>query len=160
MDTVLWLFEQAMALQGKNGYKVWDTIDKKALQLDIQNGLQYKILKGNTISCIFSIQYTDPLIWRERDRNDAVYLHRIVVNPELKGQKQFAHILNWARQFAEQRNLSFVRMDTWADNEQLIAYYKSFEFTFIETYRTPDAPELPLQNRNLDVALLQLKINN
>jgi hypothetical protein len=28
LDEILWLFEQAMDLQGKNGYKVWSGIDK------------------------------------------------------------------------------------------------------------------------------------
>ncbi len=89
LNTVLWLFEQAMELQGKNGYKVWEGIDKIALQKDINEGLQYKIVKGNDILCIFSIQHNDPFIWRDRDQNDAIYLHRIVVNPNFKGKSNF-----------------------------------------------------------------------
>ena len=57
LNSVLWLFEQAMELQGKNGYKVWDGIDKIALEKDIKSRLHYKILKGKDILCIFSIQY-------------------------------------------------------------------------------------------------------
>jgi ribosomal protein S18 acetylase RimI-like enzyme len=159
LNNVLGLFEQAMSLQGKNGYKVWDTIDVLALEKDIEKNLQYKIVRGDDILSIFSIQYNDPFIWRERDRNDAVYLHRIVVNPAFKGQRQFENILNWAKQFAHQNKLKYVRMDTWADNKKIINYYTSFGFVFIETYKTPDVPELPLQNRNLHVALLELKIS-
>jgi ribosomal protein S18 acetylase RimI-like enzyme len=160
LDTVLWLFEQAMDLQGKNGYKVWEGIDKIALEKDIKEGLQYKIVKDNDILCIFSVQYNDPFIWRERDQNDAIYLHRIVVNPNFKGQKQFQKVLNWAKQFARQNNLKFVRMDTWADNKKIIDYYKTFGFGFIENYKTTDATELPIQNRNLNVALLEMELND
>jgi ribosomal protein S18 acetylase RimI-like enzyme len=156
LDKILWLFEQAMDLQGKNGYKVWSGIDKIALEKDIENGLQYKIVKDNDILCIFSIQHNDPFIWRDRDRDDAVYLHRIVVNPNFKGQRQFEKVLDWAKYFAREKNLKFVRMDTWADNEKIIDYYKSFGFEFIEYYRTTDASELPIQNRNLNVALLEM----
>ena len=156
LDKILWLFEQAMDLQGKNGYKVWSGIDKTALEKDIENGLQYKVVRDNDILCIFSIQHSDPLIWRDRDQNDAIYLHRIVVNPNFKGQRQFEKVLTWAKQFARQKNLKFVRMDTWADNEKIIDYYKSFGFEFIENYKTTDAPELPIQNRNLNVALLEM----
>jgi hypothetical protein len=39
LDKILWLFEQAMDLQGTNGYKVWGGIDKAALEKDIENGL-------------------------------------------------------------------------------------------------------------------------
>jgi dihydrofolate reductase/ribosomal protein S18 acetylase RimI-like enzyme len=157
LDEVLWLFKQAMTLRGKNGYKVWSDIDKIALEKDIANGLQYKIVSGNDILCIFSIQHNDPFIWRDRDQSDAIYLHRIVVNPNFKGQRQFEKVLDWATDFARQRNLKFIRMDTWADNEKIIDYYKSFGFQFIEYYKTPNANELPIQNRNLHVALLEIE---
>lgn len=110
--------------------------------------------------CIFSIQFKDPFVWRERDRGDALYLHRIVSHPGFKGQRQFQLVLDWARAFARERNLSFERMDTWASNAKIIAYYKSFGFVFIENYRTPDTPELPLQNRDLEVALLELELGS
>jgi len=51
-------------------------------------------------------------------------------------------------------------MDTWADNESLINYYKSFGFKLIENYKTTNAPELPMQNRNLNVALLEIKLSD
>lgn len=158
LEDVLWLFQQAMELQGRNGYKVWEDVDKAGLQKDIENGLQYKIVQGNDMLCIFSIQYSDPFIWRDRDRDDAIYLHRIVVNPNFKGQKQFQKVLDWAKDFAQSKGLQFVRMDTWADNLKIIEYYKSFGFAFIENYTTPNTPQLPFQNRNLNVALLELKL--
>lgn len=156
LDEILWLFEQAMDLQGKNGYKVWSGIDKIALEKDIENGLQYKIVSDNYILCIFSIQHNDPFIWGDKDQNDAIYLHRIVVHPNFKGQRQFEKVLNWTKNFARKKNLKFVRMDTWADNEKIIDYYRSFGFEFVEYYTTTDAPELPIQNRDLNVALLEM----
>lgn len=155
---ILLLFEQAMKLQGQNGYKVWDDIDKIGLGNDIADKLQYKITKGSDILCIFSVQFSDPLIWRDRDKNDAIYLHRIVVNPNFKGQRQFEKVLNWAKQFVRQHGLKYVRMDTWADNSRIINYYKSFGFKFLENYKTSDEPELPIQNRNLNIALLEMKV--
>lgn len=159
-DVISLLFKKAMELQGKNGYKVWNDIDEAALKEDIRNKLQYKILKGNEIVCIFSIQYNDPFIWNNRDKNDAIYLHRIVVNSNFKGQRQFEKVLNWAMQFAQHNNLEFIRMDSWADNENLINYYKSFGFKLIENYKTTNAQELPIQNRNLNVALLEIKLSD
>lgn len=158
LHKILWLFEQALGLQGKNGYKVWSSIDKAAVEKDIENGLQYKIVRDADILCIFSIQHNDPFIWRDRDQNDAIYLHRIVANQNFKGQRQFENVLNWAKSFARQKNLKFVRMDTWADNEKIIDYYKTFGFEFIEYYKTADIPELPAQNRNLNVALLEMAL--
>jgi ribosomal protein S18 acetylase RimI-like enzyme len=160
LDIVHWLFGQAMDLQGKNGYQVWEEIDNIALEKDIDKGLQYKIVKDNDMLCIFSIQYNDPFIWRNKDQHDAIYLHRIVVNPNFKGQKQFQKVLNWAMQFARKNKLKFVRMDTWAGNKKIIDYYQSFGFKFIENYQTPNTIELPIQNRNLNVALLEMELDD
>ena len=160
IEIILWLFKQAMELQGKNDYKVWEEIDTIGLEKDIENNQQYKVMLDNNILCIFSVQFNDRFIWREKDKDDAIYLHRIVVNPKFKGQKQFEKVLNWARQFAKQKNLKYVRMDTWADNSKIISYYKTFGFNFIENYITTNTSELPVQNRNLHVALLQLEIDN
>lgn len=157
-DLIIGLFEKVMRLQGEKGYKVWTEIDQTALRRDIETGLQYKITSGDAVLCLFSIQLRDPFIWRERDRADAIYLHRIVTNPDYKGQGLFKKVLDWATGFAREHNLSYVRMDTWADNQQLIDYYRTFGFTFVENYKTTDVPELPQQNRNLDVALLEVQI--
>lgn len=156
---VIWLFNEAIKMQNKNGYKVWKSIDKEALQSDIINKLQFKIVKDEDILCIFSIQHDDPFIWRDKDKDDAIYLHRIVVNPNFKGQRLFEKVLTWLIQFAKLKDRKFIRMDTWADNLQLIEYYKSFSFRFIKNYQTADTQELPIQNRNLNLALLELEVN-
>ncbi len=158
LPSIAHLFDQAMSLQGKNGYIVWNGIDQSALHQDIDRGLQYKIIQGSDILCLFSVQYSDPFIWRDRDQNDAIYLHRVVVNPEFKGKRQFEKVVRWATQFAKDNALKYVRMDTWADNRKIIDYYLTFGFRFVENYHTGDEPALPVQNRNLDVALLELAV--
>lgn len=160
LPCVFSLFDYAISLQGKNGYKVWDHIDKAGLIKDVEDGCQYKIQENANVLCIFSIQYGDPFIWRGRDKNDAIYLHRIVANPQFKGQRQFEKVLSWAVKHALTNHLSYVRMDTWADNLKIIEYYKAFGFNILETYVTPNAVELPVQNRNIAVALLELRITD
>jgi ribosomal protein S18 acetylase RimI-like enzyme len=158
LPMVLWLFEQAMMLNNQQGYKVWTTIDKMALQKDIEENLQYKMIQGKDVRCIFSVQYSDPFIWGERDASDAIYLHRIVVHPDFRGQRQFEDVLAWSKQVARERQLSYIRMDTWSDNSRIIRYYESFGFSLMGMRTTDDTPELPVQNRNLKVALLELKV--
>jgi len=79
-------------------------------------------------------------------------------NPEFKGQRQVEKILNWIIDLAKEKGLKYVRMDTWADNPNIIAYYKSYGFYFIENYTTANTPELPGQHRNLKVALLEFEL--
>lgn len=157
-EEVTKLFKYALSLQGKDGYRVWDSIDEAALLSDIKNKYQYKIVQNDEIICIFSIQYQDPVIWRDRENNDSIYLHRIVTNAKYKGQKCFAKVLNWAKDHALRDNRNFVRMDTWADNPRIIDYYKSFGFQYIEHFTTGDDLSLPKQHRNVELVLMELKI--
>ncbi len=154
-----WLFEEAIAYQKRKGYKVWNGYDKGILQSDVANRLHYKVTEGKHISCIFSICYSDKVIWKEKDQGDAVYLHRIVVNPNFKGQKQFGKILDWTIDHARKKNIKYIRMDTWADNPNIIEYYESFGLKFIGNSTTPDSEELPIQVRNLSLALLEYALN-
>ena len=48
-------------------------------------------------------------------------------------------------------------MDTWADNPTIIDYYKSFGFVFLNNFVTSDTLNLPVQHRNISLALLEYK---
>ena len=151
-------FEESVAYQEKNGYPAWKHYDKVVIRNDMETKLQYKIIIDGMMAMVFSVRYNDRLIWRDMDNGDSVYLHRIVVNPKFKGRKLFQVVLKWALDHARNRGLRFIRMDTWADNPSIIGYYKTFGFTSIETYTTPDSPELPVHNRKLPLTLLQYEI--
>ena len=156
---IYWLFDEAIAYQQRNNYPVWPDYDKAVLKRDIENQRQFKVMIGDTLVGIFSICYTDKIVWRERDNGQAVYLHRIVVNPQQKGKKLFGNVLAWARQHAEEKGLTHIRMDTWADNPTIIAYYQRFGFRIVDYYTTPDSEALPVQQRGNDIVLLEYKIN-
>lgn len=151
------LFEKAIQYQQTNGYIGWKSYDKAFIRKDVEQGLLFKIVCDDKVICIFSVCYTDELIWREREKGDALYLHRIVLNRDFRGVKIFAVVLEWAIQQVREQNLRFIRMDTWAGNTKLIDYYKSYGFNFIENYTTSNTPDLPEQHRNLNVALLELE---
>jgi len=158
LEFIYSLFDSAIEYQKRNGYSVWRGYDKDALKNDIDAGNQYKILIDSQIAIVFSVCYSDKIIWRDRELGNSVYLHRIVVNPVFKGQKLFGQILTWAIDHSKRKGLSSIRMDTWGDNPTIIDYYKSFGFSFIETYTTPDSTELPSQHRNLGLALLEMRL--
>lgn len=149
------LFDEAIAYQKRNGYPVWPDYDKDVLQQDIAQQLQFKVLSEGIIHGIFSICYRDEIVWRERENGQAIYLHRIVVNPEMKGKNLFGEVLDWAQQRAQEKQLPAIRMDTWADNPTIIAYYQSFGFKIIDYYTTPNSEALPVQQRGNDIVLLE-----
>jgi GNAT superfamily N-acetyltransferase len=151
------LFDHSIVYQEKNGYPVWRDYDKHAIVRDIENKNQYKAVNKQGTGIIFSVAYHDKIIWRAHDKGESVYLHRIVVNPDFKGQKLFGLIVDWAIEHIHQKGLRSIRMDTWAANKTIIKYYQSFGFEVIEDYTTPDTPELPVHNRNLALTLMEYK---
>jgi len=160
MDMICRLFDEAIIFQKAHNYTGWETYDTEYIRADLDSGLLFKVVTGNGIMGIFSICYTDRLIWREREKGDALYLHRIVLNREFKGEKVFRKILDWSLAAASGKKLRYIRMDTWAENEKIISYYKSYGFAFLENYTTPATEELPVQHRNLKVALLELELGS
>ncbi len=152
------LYDEAIRYQQANGFPVWVDFDKRVLESDVLNGNHYKVVVNSQVAIVFSVCYSDKIIWRDKEKGDALYLHRIVVNPVFRGQKLFGVIVDWTTRHARRMKLRFIRMDTWASNVVLIEYYKSFGFAFIEHYKTPDSIELPAQNRKLELALLELRV--
>jgi ribosomal protein S18 acetylase RimI-like enzyme len=159
LEIIYQLFEEAIQFQQKNKYIGWLSYDKEYIQKDVEENLLFKLVNEESIVCIFSICYSDKLIWRGKEKGDAIYLHRIVLNRTFQGEKGFQKILNWTLGYAKERLLKYIRMDTWAENEKLISYYKTYGFRFIENYTTANTEALPIQHRNLKVALLELDIS-
>jgi len=149
------LFDQSVTYQQNRGYPDWKNYDRAAIISDAENNKQYKLMLGDTTGIVFSVCYADKLIWREMDKGDSVYLHRIVVNPACKGNKLFGAILNWAIGHAKQNGYRNIRMDTWAANQNIIRYYEGFGFLIVQKYTTPDIEALPVHNRNLEMVLLE-----
>lgn len=159
LDFVFEMFEQSILYQEKKGYVVWRDYDRQAIVHDIELKQHYKIEIDNKIAIAFSVAYADKIIWRQYDTGNAIYLHRIVVNPEFKGQKLFGNILDWAIGHAHKKNLTSVRMDTWANNPTIQKYYRQFGFQVVENFITPDSTELPQHNRKLAITLLEYPLN-
>jgi ribosomal protein S18 acetylase RimI-like enzyme len=158
LNIILRLFERAIQYQKENNYIGWKSMDGKFIETDIQQGLLYKVLSEDRILGIFCVCFIDKLIWRDKENGDAIYLHRIVLNREYAGVKIFRTVLHWAIKYAKKNSLKYVRMDTWAENTKLIGYYKNYGFRFIENYTTENTRDLPVQHRNLNVALLEFEI--
>jgi ribosomal protein S18 acetylase RimI-like enzyme len=158
LELIFDLFEQSISYQEKKGYPVWKNYDRNAIIKDIENKNHYKVIVGSSVGIVFSVAYTDKIIWRDLDEGESIYLHRIVVNPGLKGQRLFGKIVDWGISHCQQKGLKSIRMDTWAANPTILEYYKTYGFKVIETYTTPDTTALPVHNRKLALTLLEYKL--
>lgn len=157
LPSIVQWFDASIQYQVRKGYPTWGNYDQGAVMRDIKDGNSYKVVNDQGAGIVFSVVYADKIIWRHHDDGKSIYLHRIVVNPEFKGQKLFGEILNWAKDEVKKKGLTHIRMDTWQNNPVIKDYYKSYGFEEVEDYTTPDSEELPAHNRNLALTLLEYR---
>ena len=158
-DFICWMYDEAIRYQKRNNYVGWESIDKEYLKNEIENGLNYKLIQEDSILCAWGVVFSDPLIWREKENGSSIYMHRVVVNPNFKGQKLFQKVLKWAIDYSIESNLTSIRIDTWTANPAIIEFYKKYGFKVVEEYTTGNTKDLPVQHRNLEITLLEYSIN-
>jgi predicted GNAT family N-acyltransferase len=131
LENIFSLFDSAIEYQKKKGFDLWPQFSKELIETEIKENRHWKIMEGGVIACIFSVIYDDPVIWVEKNVDPSVYLHRITINPLLKGKEIVTIIKDWALDHAKKNNKKYVRMDTWGNNENLKNYYEKCGFNYI-----------------------------
>ena len=131
LDTIFFLFDKAIEYQSRNGYELWPRFSRRWIEDEIAGKRHWKVILEGKIACVFSVMYNDPVIWLEKDKDPAVYLHRIAVHPEFKGKRMVRHIREWAMQHAKEKHKKYLRMDTWGNNESIRNYYIKCGFNYI-----------------------------
>lgn len=158
LDTIFDLFASAIAYQQKNNFELWPQFSRQMIGQEIGEGRHWKILHGETIACVFSVLYNDPVIWGvERDKEPSVYLHRIAINPQYKGRGMMKLIREWALQHARDSNRLYVRMDTWGNNIRLRDYYTACGFAYIGQQYLTETKGQPGHYGGSVLSLFQLK---
>jgi Acetyltransferases len=158
LEAIFHLYDEAVAFQKTVSNKHWKPFDRELVQTEINEGRQWKILENGEIACIFVIAYSDPFIWGERGHGKAVYIHRIVTNPAFRGGNYVQHIVNWARQHVKETGNTYIRMDTWGDNQRLIEYYTSCGFTFLGVFAPDDISLLPKHYSDITLAFFEMEV--
>lgn len=131
IDFILYLNKEAIAYQRSKGYNLWPVFERSLIETELKENRSWKLIDGEIIACTFSVLYSDPLIWQERNSDPAVYLHRIAVNPCYKGRQLITVVRDWAILHAKEMNKRFVRMDTWGNNLNMREYYIRHGFSYL-----------------------------
>ncbi|MGZ3899693.1 MAG: GNAT family N-acetyltransferase [Bacteroidia bacterium] len=158
IDFIFFLFNAAISYQAQKGYNLWPQFERSLIEHEIKEKCHFKIVSNGEIVCVFSVLYSDPVIWMEKNKDPAVYLHRIAVNPKYKGKKLMNVIRGWAIGHAQQMHKQFVRMDTWGNNEVLRDYYIGCGFNYIGQQFLEEAEGLPVHYGGSELSLFEIKI--
>ncbi|WP_394674460.1 GNAT family N-acetyltransferase [uncultured Chryseobacterium sp.] len=101
-----------------------------------------------------------PQIWKERNEDPALYIHRIATDPDFRGQNLVTEIVRWAKEYATRNNKVFIRMDTVGENKGLITYYEKCGFEFLRLSTLKNTEALPAHYSNATVCLFEIKLNS
>ena len=134
-------------------------MDIDRVETEIRERRLWKIVEGRAIACIFSVLYSDPLLWRDRNADGAMYLHRIVTSPDFRGRGYIAKITAWAKEHAKAKGLRFVRLDTWKDNDKLVNLYLKSGYKYVSTVQLSDAETTPKHYVQNKISLFQIDIS-
>ena len=138
------LWQQAASFQAAIDAPAWTTFPEAIIAADMADARHFMGMRDDGVcSGYFSVVWRDEAIWQDRDRNDAIYIHRMCGNTAARGERFAALVFDWAIRFAIGAGRAFVRMDTWAENARLIAYYERCGFIRVGTRVIGDEPRLP-----------------
>lgn len=137
---------------------VWPEFSREMVETEIAGKRQWKLLIDGRIACVWATTFSDEQIWEEMNNDAAVYIHRIVTNPDFRGRNFVGIIVDWAKEYAAAHHKDFVRLDTIGNNIGLIKHYTNAGFTFLGMFDLKDTTGLPDHYHNAPAALFQVKL--
>ncbi len=159
IDTIFEFYNLAVAYQKTVFNKHWQGFSKELVQTEISEKRQFKILVDGHIAAIFAVTFNDPEIWEERDKQPSIYIHRIVTHPNFRGFGFVKHIIVWAKKYAIKNFIDFIRMDTWADNQKLLAYYTGCGFNLVGSIEIKPNSGLPKHYEGISLNLFEIAVD-
>jgi RimJ/RimL family protein N-acetyltransferase len=158
INKIFKLYKIATNFQKTKSAVPWPNFDRELIRKEIHENRQWKIIIDGEIACIWAITESDIQIWQERNKEPAIYIHRISTNPNFRGRNLVSEIVKWSKNYAIHKNKKFVRMDTVGENIGLINYYKKCGFDFLGLSILKDTTELPTHYNNAIVSLFQMSV--
>ena len=159
IDVIFELYDYATAFQKKVGTNNWKGFERSFVEEEIEAQRHFVIADENQISATFVLTFSDPIIWKEADKDPSVYIHRIATHPNFRGRNYVQKIVNWTKEYAKNEGKNFVRLDTTSGNEPLNQYYIKCGFTYKGNSEIEWTNELPKHYKDGSFALFEIDIN-
>lgn len=159
IEEIFRLYRLATDFQKTKNIVLWPEFERNLVETEIAENRQWKIVIDDEIACIWAVAFSDPQIWKERNVDPAVYIHRIATNPKFRGQNLVAEIVVWAKKYATQNCKELIRMDTVGENTPLINYYKKCGFNFLGLSKLENTEGLPGHYQNAEVSLFEIDLS-
>lgn len=83
-----------------------------------------------------------PIKWRTKNENN-IYIHRLAVHPKIQGKGYAQQLMNFAEQFAVEKNYSSIRLDTFSENIRNQKFYELRGYKRLGDIYFPKQSEFP-----------------
>ena len=100
----------------------------------IRRGEVFLWWRGSEAAGVFTLRRFGPAIWPHDPA--AVYLHRIATSLAFKGENTGVTLIQLAIDQAKREGASRVRLDCWAGNQKLFAFYRRTGFRHVKDVAT------------------------
>jgi ribosomal protein S18 acetylase RimI-like enzyme len=155
LDEIRACYASARAIQVAQQAPVWPEFTERSTLSEIESGNLFRIFDDTALVGVFSVAYEDAAIWGDDERGAHIYLHRFARASTYPGRGLVRAVLAWAVARCEELGREGLRLDTWANNDALIAYYETLGFTLLDKRRMGNDPRLSPHYHGLVLALLE-----
>jgi ribosomal protein S18 acetylase RimI-like enzyme len=153
-------YADARAIQREQGAILWPEFTDASIHAEVDAGRLLRVMDGDALVGVFSVAYDDEAIWGEHERDEHIYLHRIARAATYPGRGLLSAVLAWARAQCRALGRAGLRMDTWASNEALVAFYERQGFHVVGRRRIATEPRLPAHYHGTELTLLEQRLES
>lgn len=151
-------YQEAITYQKSVCNNPWKGFETSLILQEIAEQRHYIIKDENVIACTFVLAFDDELIWKEANKDKAVYIHRIAVNPIYRGKGFVKMIIDWAKENATRWEIDYIRLDTESGNEKINKHYLNCGFTSKGTTKPNWEAGMPEHYKNATLSLFEIKL--
>ncbi|MBI3650556.1 MAG: GNAT family N-acetyltransferase [Acidobacteria bacterium] len=149
------LFTEAIHWQEAKGLPTFAHLSAAFFAQEINKGAVFLAEVDDQIVGTISLYEADDKIW-DGDPDTALYIHRLISRRGAAGRGVGAALLEWSHKRAAAFDKQWLRVDSWANNEELCRFYESQGFHKVRRKNTGTNEDLPEHYQNIILQLFQM----
>lgn len=157
IDELQALLAVAIAWQQQRGVPTFTTFPSSFFAQEINKGAVFVARRDGKLMGTVSLYESDDFIW-DNDAAPALYIHRLASLRTAEGRGVGAALIEWSRQRAAELGKHWLRVDCWANNDELCRFYAQQGFSSMRDKNTGENATLPEHYQNINLRLFQLPV--
>lgn len=159
LEVILQLYAHAREYQKIKGAVPWPVISSEVIISEINEKRQWKMILNGHVCCVWVTTFTDPHIWREKNNDPSLYIHRIAIDPLFRGKNLVGKVIHWSKKYARDNQKNYIRLDTVGYNKPLIDHYTKNGFSYLGGIHLKANSNLPSHYHDAEVSLFEMNLN-